>query len=90
MTRALGDEQRAQRLGIGREIIGVERHAIRCSALLTHLQSFGCVRRRRESPCRRLLRRLRDSDLYLAHARPIEGKPYLVENAYRYAGREPA
>jgi len=40
MTHALGDEQRAQRFGIGREIIDIERHAVRCSALVAWFQSF--------------------------------------------------
>jgi hypothetical protein len=39
MTCALGDEQRAQRFGIGRQIIGD--HTIRCIALALHRQRLG-------------------------------------------------
>ena len=62
MTHALGDEQRAERVGIGGEINGVERHVTRCSALGMRRQSFARVGRRRESPCRSLLRRVGRSD----------------------------
>ena len=72
MARALGDEQRAQRFGVSWEIIGIERHAVRCSAFVARLQSFARLRRRRESPRRKLLRRLRGPNLHLANPRPIE------------------
>jgi hypothetical protein len=40
MTYTLGDEQRSQSVSVGREIIGIERHAVRCSALVARLQSL--------------------------------------------------